>query len=249
MEEALARILRCAHVSSTCAGRTDTGVHARQQVVHVDVEEHLLQAAAGRTPASATEALLRRLNGLLPRDVRAHRVAEAAVGFDARFSALWRRYAYRIADAPHLVDPLRRREVLARARPLDLSAMNQAARLLVGEHDFAAFCRKREGATTIRTLKELWWARDPDGLAVATLRADAFCHTMVRALIGSMVEVGEGRRPVGWPAEVLAARQRHPAVTVLQARGLTLEEVAYPEDEHLAEQATAARVFRTLAHG
>ena len=108
--------------------------------------------SAGRSTSPAPVALLRRLNGVLPADVRVHRVGTAADGFDARFSALWRRYAYRIADAPELVDPLGRRCVVAWPRRLDLDAMNAAAALLTGEHDFAAFCSKREGATTIRTL-------------------------------------------------------------------------------------------------
>ena len=247
LEDALAQVLRVDSVSTTCAGRTDTGVHARGQVVHLDVDAGTFTASAGRASGSPAEALLRRVNGVLPDDVRVRGVTEAADGFDARFSALWRRYAYRIADQPRLVDPLVRRSVLTWARPLDLDAINRAAYGLLGEHDFAAFCRRREGATTVRTLLELSWARDERGLAVATVRADAFCHNMVRALTGCLVAVGDGRRPVGWPAEVLAARARHPGVTVIRAHGLTLEEVAYPDDRGLAEQARTARVVRTLS--
>ncbi|MGZ8737507.1 MAG: tRNA pseudouridine(38-40) synthase TruA [Nocardioides sp.] len=246
LEAALAQVLRLDAVAVTCAGRTDTGVHARGQVVHVDVEEDVLEAAAGRSTSPAPEALLRRLNGVLPGDVRVHRAVVAPEGFDARFSALWRRYAYRIADAPELVDPLVRTAVLAWPRRLDLDAMNEAAAQLTGEHDFAAFCRKREGATTIRTLKDLSVARDHSGLAVATVRADAFCHSMVRALMGCLVAVGEGRREPAWAGQVLAAGARDPGVTVMHARGLTLEEVAYPVDGELAAQASAARVVRTL---
>ena len=186
---------------------------------------------------------------MLAADVRVHRVAVAAAGFDARFSALWRRYAYRIADAPELVDPLVRTAVLVWPRRLDVAAMNEAAAFLTGEHDFAAFCRKRAGATTIRTLKELSVARDQSGLAVATVRADAFCHSMVRALMGCVVAVGEGRREPAWAGRVLEAGARDPGVTVMQPHGLTLEEVAYPADEELAAQATAARVVRTLERG
>jgi tRNA pseudouridine38-40 synthase len=246
LEAALTQVLRLDAVAVTCAGRTDTGVHARGQVVHLDVPEPVLEESAGRSTSPAPEALLRRLNGVLPADVRVHRVAVAAPDFDARFSALWRRYAYRIADAPELVDPLVRAAVLAWPRQLDLDAMNEAAALLVGEHDFAAFCRKREGATTIRTLLELSWARDEDGLAVATVRADAFCHSMVRALMGCLVAVGEGRRTPSWAGEVLRAQLRDPGVTVMHAHGLTLEQVAYPADEDLAAQAKAARVVRSL---
>jgi tRNA pseudouridine38-40 synthase len=246
LEAALTQVLRVDAAPLTCAGRTDTGVHARGQVAHLDVEPVVLEASAGRSTAPPTEALLRRLNGVLPADVRVHRVTVAADGFDARFSALWRRYAYRIADAPELVDPLGRRSVLAWPRRLDLDAMNEAAALLTGEHDFAAFCRRREGATTIRTLLDLSWQRDPAGLAVATVRADAFCHSMVRALMGCLVAVGEGRRTPSWAGEVLGAGVRDPGVTVMHAHGLTLEEVAYPADEQLADQALAARVVRSL---
>ena len=169
----------------SCAGRTDAGVHARGQVVHADVE-------------TTDDLILRRLNGLLPRDIRVRRVAEAPPGFDARFGALWRRYAYRVADSAESLDPLTRRHVLAWGRPLDLDAMNQAAALLLGKHDFASFCRQREGATTIRTLLDLSWARDDSGVAVATVQADAFCHSMVRSIVGCLLAVGDGRRPVAW---------------------------------------------------
>lgn len=246
LEAALAQVLRVDAAPLTVAGRTDTGVHARGQVTHLDVDEDVLVASAGRSSRPPAQALLRRLNGVLPGDVRVHRVSEAPEGFDARFSAVWRRYAYRIADAPELVDPLGRRWVLAWGRGLDVTAMNEAAAALVGEHDFAAFCKKREGATTIRTLLDLRWERDEHGLAVATVRADAFCHNMVRALVGAMIAVGEGRREPAWAAEVLARAERDPAVTVVHAHGLTLEEVGYPDDADLAEQAVAARRLRTL---
>ncbi|HJR39217.1 MAG TPA: tRNA pseudouridine(38-40) synthase TruA [Nocardioidaceae bacterium] len=246
LEGALAQLLRLESVAVTCAGRTDTGVHARGQVVHVDVEDAVLEAAAGRSTAGPVEALLRRLNGILPADVRVHRAAPAPDGFDARFSATWRRYAYRIADAPSLVDPLVRTAVLAWPRPLELEAMNAAAAELRGEHDFAAFCKKREGATTIRTLLDLSWSRDASGLAVATVRADAFCHNMVRSLVGCMIAVGEGRREPSWAGEVLRRGVRDGGVTVVHPHGLTLEEVAYPADAELAAQAQAARTVRSL---
>ena len=246
LEAALAQVLRVERAPLTCAGRTDTGVHARGQVAHLDVDEDVLAASAGRSSLPPAPALVRRLNGILPADVRVHRVREAPAGFDARFSAVWRRYAYRIADAPHLVDPLVRGHVLAWPRELDVDAMNGAAARLTGEHDFAAFCKKREGATTIRTLLDLSWARDTRGLAVATVRADAFCHNMVRSLVGCMIAVGEGRREPGWAHDVLARGERDGGVTVVHAHGLTLEEVAYPADDELAAQAAAARVVRTL---
>ncbi|MGZ4499010.1 MAG: tRNA pseudouridine(38-40) synthase TruA [Nocardioidaceae bacterium] len=246
LEAALAQVLRAEAVPVTCAGRTDTGVHARGQVVHLDVDEEMLVAARGRSTMDAPAALLRRLNGVLPADVRVLRAGQAPEWFDARFSAVWRRYAYRVADTPQAVDPLTRRQVLAWPRFLDVPAMNHAASALVGEHDFASFCRKREGATTIRTLLELSWARDPQGLVVATVRADAFCHNMVRALVGCLIAVGEGRREPQWAFDVLVKGERDPAVTVLHAHGLTLEEVAYPADDELAAQARAARRVRAL---
>jgi tRNA pseudouridine38-40 synthase len=246
LEAALGQVLRVESAPVTCAGRTDTGVHARGQVAHLDLEEGVLESSAGRSTRPPAEALLRRLNGILPEDVRVRRTSVAPEGFDARFSAVWRRYAYRIADTAGLVDPLVRRSVLAWPRELDLARMNEAAALLRGEHDFAAFCKQREGATTIRTLLELSWARDEAGRAVATVRADAFCHNMVRALVGAMITVGEGRREPAWAGEVLKARARDPHVTVVHPHGLTLEEVGYPADTDLASQAESARRVRTL---
>jgi tRNA pseudouridine38-40 synthase len=246
LEAALARALRVEAVRVTCAGRTDTGVHARGQVVHLDVAQGTLEAAAGRSSAPPTEALLHRLNGILPGDVRVRGLAEAPAGFDARFSPLWRRYAYRIADEPRLVDPLVRRTVLAWPRRLDVGGMREAAAPLLGEHDFAAFCKRREGATTIRTLLELSVDRDGDGLLVATVRADAFCHHMVRSLVGALVAVGERRREPDWVGQVLRAGARDPRVTVAPPHGLTLEEVGYPEEGELAARAVATRRVRTI---
>jgi tRNA pseudouridine38-40 synthase len=221
-------------VALTCAGRTDSGVHARGQVVHLDVDAF---------PEGA-ERLARRLNGVLAPDVRVRRATEAPEGFDARFSALWRRYAYRVADRAELVDPLRRGQVLTWPRPVDEELMNAAALTLLGEHDFAAFCKQREGATTIRALLDLRWERDPDGVLVAHVRADAFCHSMVRSLVGCLLAVGEGRRPVGWAADVLAAARRDSAVAVAPAHGLTLEEVGYPPEAELAARVEITRTRR-----
>jgi tRNA pseudouridine38-40 synthase len=236
LESALATVLRVPSVAVTCAGRTDTGVHARGQVAHVDVE-----------PGSFEVRELRRsVDGVLAADIRVRRVVAAPDGFDARFSAVWRRYAYRVADRPEAVDPLTRGHVLAWRRPLDLDPMNAASRELLGRHDFASFCRRREGATTIRTLLDLAWERDAGGVLVGTVRADAFCHHMVRSLVGCLVAVGEGRRPPSWARDVLAAATRDPSVTVVPPHGLTLEEVAYPPDDDLAAHAAAARSVRTL---
>jgi tRNA pseudouridine38-40 synthase len=238
---ALGRVLRLpAPPKLTVAGRTDAGVHARGQVVHLDVP-----VAAWSDTADPPGRPISRLASLLPADVRVHAVGAASAGFDARFSALWRRYAYRVCDDEAAADPLRRHETLWYFRRLDLSAMNEAARDCLGEHDFAAFCRRREGATTIRALRTLVWRRDDHGTAVATVVADAFCHNMVRSLVGALLAVGEGRRPPGWPAAVLAAGVRDPAVRVVPAHGLCLEEVGYPPAADLAARAAVTRTVRS----
>lgn len=244
LEAALATALRQESTRVTVAGRTDAGVHARGQVAHLDVEPGVVEASAGRSTDPPLEALARRVDGILPPDLRVRRISEAPVGFDARFSAVWRRYAYRIADDRAVVDPLTRGHVLAWGRRLDLAAMNEASAALLGLRDFAAFCKQREGATTVRTLLDLDWRRDRAGVAVGTVRADAFCHNMVRALVGSLIAVGEGRKPVDWPAEVMAGRRRDQGVRVVHAHGLTLEEVGYPDDAELAAQADRARARR-----
>lgn len=233
LTSALATVLRTGPVPVVCAGRTDAGVHARGQVVHCDVDSD--EVTVPDQPA-------RRLNGVLPADVRVRAVSVAPEGFDARFSAVWRRYAYRVADSMRVLDPLTRQHVLAWPRSLDLDAMNRASVDLLGLHDFASFCKQREGATTVRTLQELRWERDAAGVVVGTVRADAFCHSMVRSLVGCLLAVGEGRKEPGWAAEVLAARRRDPAVAVVHAHGLTLEEVGYPPDAELA-----ARTVQTMA--
>ncbi|WP_371630280.1 tRNA pseudouridine(38-40) synthase TruA [Streptomyces sp. NBC_00341] len=240
IEDALRTVTRSSRTYDlTVAGRTDAGVHARGQVAHVDLPAEVW--------AEHADKLLRRMAGRMAPDVRIMRIEEAPAGFNARFSALWRRYAYRVADRPGGVDPLIRGHVLWHDRPLDIDAMNEAAALMTGEHDFAAYCKKREGATTIRTLQKLNWVRDEaSGVMTATVQADAFCHNMVRALIGAALFVGDGRRPAAWPAEVLAAGVRDPGVHVVRPHGLTLEEVAYPADELLAARAVEARNVRTL---
>lgn len=220
----------------TVAGRTDAGVHATGQVCHVDLPTALWREREG--------SLLRRLSRLLPGDVRVRAVTEVPAQFDARFSAIFRRYEYRVTDAPYGADPLRRHEILAWPRPLDLDALNAAAAGLVGEHDFAAYCRRKENATTLREVTRLDWRRDPDGVLVATVQADAFCQAMVRSLVGAMLAVGEGRRPADWPAGLLRRRERSGEVTVAPAHGLTLVAVGYPDDP--AEYARRAELTRRL---
>lgn len=239
LESALRTVMRLPEpVELTVAGRTDAGVHARGQVAQFDVRDEVW--------AEHEDKLLRRLAGRLPHDVRVWRAARAPEGFNARFSAVWRRYAYRVGDHQAGVDPLRRGHVLWHQWPLDVDAMNEASTALLGEHDFAAYCKKREGATTIRTLQQLSWERAEDGIITATVRADAFCHNMVRSLVGAMLHVGDGHRPVTWPGEVLRAAVRDSSVHVVKPHGLTLEEVGYPADELLAARSKEARNMRTL---
>ncbi|MFF1281649.1 tRNA pseudouridine(38-40) synthase TruA [Streptomyces sp. NPDC058299] len=239
IEDALRTVTRSKEsYDLTVAGRTDAGVHARGQVAHVDLPAGLW--------AEHGEKLLKRLAGRLPKDVRVWRLSEAPAGFDARFSAVWRRYAYRVTDHPGGVDPLLRHHVLWHDWPLDVDAMKEAARALLGEHDFAAYCKRREGATTIRTLQELSLVRGGDGIITATVRADAFCHNMVRSLIGALLFVGDGHRGPEWPGKVLAAGVRDSAVHVVRPHGLTLEEVGYPADELLAARNKEARNKRSL---
>lgn len=237
LEEALRIVLRLAGPAAlTVAGRTDAGVHARGQVAHLDVPAQAWDAAAPHA--------LHRLGRLLPGDVRVHAVQVAADGFDARFSALWRRYSYRICDDPVRADPVHRRFTLWHPASLDPDLMNEAAAACLGEHDFAAFCRRRPGASTIRNLIRLDWHRHESGALIGTVIADAFCHNMVRALTGASLAVGDGRRPSGWLAELLAAQVRNPGVTVAPPHPLCLEEVGYPPAAELLARAQLTRRFR-----
>lgn len=245
LSAALATVLRGpGPVQLTVAGRTDAGVHARGQVAHLDVDRAAWDALPGRSDRQPGESLVTRLAGVLPNDVVVRRAVPAPDGFDARFSALERRYLYRIADAGAERDPLRRNDTVWWRRPLDAEAMDQASRALVGLRDFAAFCRQREGATTIRTLLDYSWRRLPDGVLVATVRADAFCHSMVRSLVGAVVPVGEGRRAPQWPRDLQARAVRASEVHVMPPHGLSLEEVVYPAAADLADRAVATRARR-----
>jgi len=218
----------------TVAGRTDAGVHATGQVCHADV-----RAAAW---VGLRDTLVRRLAGLLPADVRVLHAAEVPDTFDARFGALSRRYEYRVTDAPSGADPLRARYTLAWPRPLDLPSLCAASAGLVGEHDFAAYCRRKEHGTTIRTLTALDWRREPDGVLVASVEADAFCQAMVRSLVGALLPVGDGRRPVAWPGALLGRSARANEVVVAPPHGLILVAVRYPDDP--AQYAVRAELTR-----
>lgn len=245
VESALATVLRSPRrLPVVCAGRTDTGVHAIDQHLHVDVPESLWPGA---------DSLQRKLNSFLPDDVRIVTAQVAPPGFDARFSVLWRQYRYTVDDAA-VADPLTSHVRWHRARPLELELMNQLAEVLLGEHDFAALCRHRPDASTVRTVLKLRWDRTHDDTdnaeqsgsaaapAVMTVRADAFCHSMVRSLVGLMVAVGDGSRSLEWATTVIAERRRRSEVVTAPAKGLILEQVAYAPD--YAAQATRARRFR-----
>jgi tRNA pseudouridine38-40 synthase len=220
----------------TVAGRTDAGVHATGQVCHLDLPTRLYEELA--------PSLVRRLSGLMPADARVRAVTAVPDTFDARFSATFRRYEYRVADTPWGPEPLRRYDTIGWVRPLSIERLSQAAIPLLGEHDYAAYCKRKEHATTVRAITELEWRRDPDGVAVATVQADAFCQAMVRSLVGAMLSVGDGRREPGWPAKLLTLRERSSEVTVAPAHGLTLMEVGYPAEADYAQRADATRRLR-----
>jgi tRNA pseudouridine38-40 synthase len=233
----------------TVAGRTDAGVHATGQVAHLDLSAEQWEAltakrGSGRSPL---DGLLKRVNGIAAPegDVVVTRASVAPAGFDARFSPLWRRYEYRIADADAPRDPRRRGHTLWHGARLDPAAMEHGALTLLGLHDFATFCKPREGATTIRTLQQFSWDREPDGVLVARLQADAFCHSMVRAMVGATIAVGEGRFGPDRLEELRVAEERTSAFKTAPAKGLTLTEVGYPADAELAERAEQTRARRS----
>lgn len=237
LEHWITMVLRLSEPSQlTVAGRTDAGVHARGQVAHLDL------------PAEQDVGeLARRLTRVLPGDLVVRAVRPAAAGFDARFSAIWRRYVYRLWDADATIDPLLRRQVTKVADRLDVAAMNAAAESLIGLRDFAPFCRRRAGATTIRQLTRLAVTREPSsGMIACTVQADAFCHSMVRSLVGALWAVGSGRRDADWLVQVAAQTERVGDVHVMRPEGLCLEEVGYPPDDQLEGRANQARAFRQL---
>ncbi|MEU4559069.1 tRNA pseudouridine(38-40) synthase TruA [Actinoplanes sp. NPDC023936] len=220
----------------TVAGRTDAGVHATGQVCHIDLPTEDWERLSG--------SLLRRLAALMPPDARVRAVRPVPDTFDARFSATFRRYEYRVCDEQWGPEPLRRHDTLGWLRPLQEDRLNAAAAGLLGEHDFAAFCKRKEHATTIRAISRLDWRRDPDRILVATVQADAFCQAMVRSLVGAMLFVGDGRREPDWPARLLTLRERSSEVTVAPAHGLTLVAVGYPDEAEYATRAEATRRLR-----
>lgn len=236
VEQTLSTVLR-APIRLTVAGRTDAGVHASGQVAHCDVPVASLQA---RSIDGDPARLVRRLAKMLPDDVRVKQIDAVSADFDARFSALARSYEYRLTDAPWGAEPTLARSTADWMRPLDVDAMNQASAVLVGLHDFAAFCRRREGATTIRELQQFSWVRDGD-VVIGTVVADAFCWSMVRSLVGAVASVGDGRRGLDWCSALLGEHERSASVPVAQARGLSLQHVAYPPAEAWAARSETTR--------
>jgi tRNA pseudouridine38-40 synthase len=246
LDEALTTVFRTP-VRLHAAGRTDAGVHATGQVAHADVPVDALPNAYPRSPRPRDPeflALLRRLGGFLPADVRVLGIARAPAGFDSRFSALRRHYQYRLSTAPYGVVPQLARYITAWPRALDVDAMTVASRELLGLHDFAAFCRRRDGATTIRDLQRLDWSRDGD-LVTAHVTADAFCWSMVRSLVGALLAVGEHRRTAAWCRGLLTATDRSSDFAAAPAHGLTLIGVDYPPDNELASRNLITRDLRS----
>jgi tRNA pseudouridine38-40 synthase len=267
LESALATLLRSDRdddlPSLIVAGRTDAGVHATGQVAHLDLSHaqwaSLVRLRRSSGPArsdgpravdarSPEGTLVRRLNGIIGAhgDVVVNAASIAPPGFDARFSPLWRKYEYRLADLTAIRDPRHRWHTLWFPGELDEASMQAAAAELVGLHNFAAFCRPRPKSTTIRTLLDFSWRRDTDGVLIATVQADAFCHSMVRALVGAAVRVGQGRLDLERLKAVRDQAVRTSAFPVVGAQGLTLVEVRYPDDQAVAERALLTRARREL---
>lgn len=251
LEQALSLVLR-QPIVLTVAGRTDSGVHADGQVAHMDVRrDPQLDVGADRTatdPLAQPQRLVRRLARMLPSDVRVRAIEPVSSDFDARFSALRRHYRYRLTTAAYGPDPLRAGEIVGWPHPVDVPLLGRAAERLVGLHDFAAFCRRREGATTVRDLQVFEWDIDGDLLS-ARVVADAFCWSMVRSLVGAVLTVAGGRRPLGWIDGLLDMRERDGAIPVAPARGLTLTGVDYPSADEFARRSRITRDTRSAVPG
>jgi len=230
VEHAISQVSR-GEVQSIVAGRTDAGVHATGQVIHVDLPDTVF--SEGLTYPD----LRYKLNRILDEDVRIMEISDAPEGFHARFSALRRIYTYKILDANEVIPPLSRYDLAPWYRPLDADLMNKASALLLGHHDFAAFCKFKEGGTTLRTLEKYQWQRDETGLLVAEVVADAFCYSMVRNLVGAVVCVADGRKNPSWVAELLANKERVSDSLVFPARGLSLTRVDYPSEPEMIDRA------------
>jgi len=211
-------------VELICAGRTDSGVHAWGQVVHLDV------VAQGGAPPDL-ERLQRALNRMLAPAVVLREVAVAPPGFDARRSAVGRRYRYTVVNRP-LPDPFLAATSWHVSDPLDVRAMQLACDPLIGEHDWSSFCRRPpiEGASLVRVVRHARWLVLGDGLLRFDIEASAFCHQMVRSLVGTLVAVGRGRIRAGDVAWILRSRDRSTAAQPAPPHGLCLWEALYAPD-------------------
>lgn len=246
LEDKLSMILR-APIQLTVAGRTDAGVHASAQVAHCDVPVASLDQ---RSIDGEPEKLVRRLARLLPDDIQVRQCRQVSTDFDARFSALRRHYVYRVTTSPAGALPTRCRDTAAWPKPVDMSAMQDAADALMGLHDFAAFCKAKPNATTIRDLERFEWrdvsTPEEPQLYEAHVSADAFCWSMVRSLVGTCLAIGEGRRGAEFVPKLLGSDNRSPEVPVAPAKGLSLVGVDYPADDELAKRAAVTRDMRSL---
>lgn len=265
IESALSKVLHIRPLNGdvpvhlTVAGRTDAGVHAREQVCHADIPDEELERAIGHLPFDAITSLGHRLPFVVPADIVIRRVSAAPDGFDARFSALERTYTYRICDSAESDDPLIRRFVLQLTHPLNMQALTACAQLIPGLKDFGSFATPNPGGTTIREVHHAFWHRTPvqtdqfgqrtvgSGLLTFTIVADAFAHNMVRSLVKAQVAVGEGKKTVDWFADKLAHPRREGLTGPIDACGLCMEHIAYPPDDQLAARASAVRAKRSAS--
>lgn len=235
VENTIGALIHELDLPTICAGRTDAGVHARGQVIHFDLR--LDHPELGKLTAE-------RINKALPEDIRILSLGEAPYGFDARFSAIWREYSYTVCDSPLGPTPLRRHEVLTWPVPLDVEKLNAASKSLVGTHDFFAFCKERPFSTTIRDVQKLEWHRNAEGYVVMTIRADAFCHSMVRSVVGALLPIGDGRKPIEWTEQLLNQESKTSHVQTMEPFALVLEEVGYPADSELLSRQGQTRAKR-----
>lgn len=218
LEAALAKITG-EKIRVTASGRTDSGVHALGQVVSFDTESPL-----------APDVFQRALNAELPHDMAVLEAAEARPGFHAIRDAVRKRYRYLLHDGP-IPDVFRRQYAWHYRQRLDASAMHRAAQNLLGKHDFRSFeSAWPQRATSVRTITDIFVRRGFDNdedLIALEVEADGFLYNMVRAIVGTLVEVGRGNRPEAWPGEVLAAQDRRVAGMTAPAHGLFLVQVEY----------------------
>jgi tRNA pseudouridine38-40 synthase len=222
------------------AGRTDAGVHAQAQVAHLDLTpEQLKRVRRGHGVAE-------RLNKIIDPDVRVTAFEEADPGFHARFSALSRRYRYSIADRSVTPNPMTSRYMLEILWNLEVAPMIEVAKEFMGLRDFRAFCKERDGTTTIRELREISVKRRPNGVIDIEVEADAFCHNMVRSVVGALMSAGSGRTTAKEVRKALKGQRNEHAYKVQAPQGLTLIKISYPAKSKLGAQAELTQRMRTL---